>query len=1320
MLGDALAAAIERIGQPVRELQEQPTPVDPPAPPPVVAQKAPETLALPLPVPAPRPAPARAVDPPGRIPSVRVGRAADGATVKEGSYFIAPETDALYQVIDGVPKRVEVKAGRGTTGMFQSHARIIRGLIPIRDAVREILRAQESDRPWEEAQRRLETAYRAFTRRHGPINKLLVSRSEPDEDGDVTERSRRPNIAPMMDDPDCWLIAAIEEYDASTDTATRGPIFTKRVIAPPPERVINSPADALAVVLNESGQVDLDRVAELLGVERSAAIEGLGDTIYLDPETQQWVTDDEYLSGQVQLKLLAAEKAAEGNPAFARNVTALREVQPADLPPSEITARLGAPWIPARDIMQFVIEVMGIEAPIDHTPELATWSVDLSKFRGATATSDWGTPRRHAGLLLEDGLNSRVPQVYDTEISHGVTIAKLNEAATEAAKEKLTAIKDAFAKWIWEDADRAHRLCKIYNETFNDLVPRRFTGQHLFLPGASPAVELRPHQKRGIWRIIASGASYIAHEVGAGKTFLLAGAIMEQRRLGLIDKPIIAVPGHCLAQFAKEFVQLYPNARILVADEQNFTKQKRSRFLGRAATGTWDAIIITHSAFRFIAVPTEFEEGLIKAELASYVALSARVGGEDRVSRKRIERSKEGLEAKLKALKGRTDNMITLAEIGVDQIIVDEAQNFRKLSFSTNMANLKGIDPNGSMMAWDLWLKRNLVAEKQPGRALILSSGTPITNTMGEMFTLLRFMAPEMLERRGIGEFDAWAQTFGDTRTELELQPSGLYKPVTRFSEFVNVPELIAMFRSIADVVQTNDLAEYVKLPAVRTGKRQLITAPASEAFKDYQEQLAERIRLIEARGGQAKKGEDILLSVITDGRHAAIDMRLVDAAIGDEPGNKLNLLIDRAFEIWQATSEIEYLQPGGEPYALPGAAQMIFSDLGTLAAGEKRGFSAYRWIRDRLVKLGVPPHQIAFMQQHKASQAKQKLFDAVNSGAIRFLIGSSETMGTGVNAQTRLAALHHLDVPWLPSQIGQREGRIRRQGNQNDEIDIYAYATLGSLDAQMWQTNERKQRFISAVLAGDRTIRRLADLEADSVNQFAMAKAIASGDQRLMQKAGLEADIARLFRQRDAHLDDQYNVRAHIEEAERQVARAEAMLPKVDADLAVYQDTRGEAFSLMVDGHTYTERKVAGAALLSRLRTLERNRQRGAFPIGIFAGFPLSADVRRRPRLDDVVEYVVDLVIERQTEEKDITIEENMSALGLVQRMERALDFITEERSYWEGRLQSAQRRLADYRPRLGGRFGLQDELDAKRAELEALDDDLRRTTKSPRAVSA
>lgn len=1217
--------------------------------------------------------------------------------VREGSFFF-DNARGLMQIIDGEPVVVKVRKGRSSDGIPEKHVRVIRKLIPIRDAVRAVLKAQELDRPWQDLQVRLRIAWSSFVRDFGPINHTTVSITEDEETGEVRETHRRPNLQPFLDDPDCWLVASIEDYDLDNDTARPGPIFTERVISPPAPPIIMSAADALAVVLNERGRVDLDHIAELLHRDPDDVVAELGSAIFRDPADGSWRTADAYLSGPVRDKLKVAEAAAALDPTYEHNVAALQGVQPADLPPSDITARLGAPWIPAADVVAFVKETMGADIRIHHMPELASWTVEARQLAYlAAGTSEWGTGRRHAGELLADALNSRVPQIFDTIQDGDSERRVLNVVDTEAAKTKLQKIKDAFQSWIWTDPDRTDRLSRVYNDRFNNIAPRRFDGSHLKLPGASGAFALYGHQKRGIWRIVSDGATYLAHAVGAGKTMTIAAAIMEQRRLGLVAKAMLTVPGHCLAQVAREFLALYPNARILVADETNFTKEKRARFLSRAATATWDAIIITHSAFRFIGVPSVFESQMIQDELQLYEDLLTKVDGEDRVSRKRLERLKEGLRERLEALSTRKDDLLTISEIGVDQIIVDEAQEFRKLSFATNMSTLKGVDPNGSQRAWDLYVKSRFIETKNPGRALVLASGTPITNTLGEMFTVQRLMDHAALRERGLHEFDAWASTFGDTTTELELQPSGRYKPVSRFASFVNVPELIAMFRSFADVVMPEDLRDYVKVPAISTGRRQIIASKPTQAFKNYQLQLAARIKAIEERDRPPEPGDDILLSVITDGRHAAIDLRLVDPANDNEPDNKLNNLIGNAFRIWQATASNTYVRPDGEPFDQPGAAQMIFSDLGTISVEASRGFSAYRWIRAELIRLGVPAAEIAFMQDYKKSETKQRLFGDVRTGKVRFLIGSSETMGTGVNAQLRLKALHHLDVPWLPSQIEQREGRIVRQGNQHDEVDIYAYATEGSLDATMWQQNERKARFIAAALSGDTSIRRLEDLGEGQANQFAMAKAIASGDQRLMQKAGLEADIARLERLRAAHVDDQHAVRRQLRDAERDIEISTRRIGEIAQDIARLVPTAGDVFAMTVMGKAFVERKEAGRALMKEILTVVQRQHEGEIVVAAIGGFDLEYSGERFGREG----YRYTTMLMRTGADHEIDLPVTVTPLGAVSRLEHALDDFEGEQERYRQRLADARRRLASYQSRGEGEFAFAGELAEKRRQL-------------------
>jgi N12 class adenine-specific DNA methylase len=1246
---------------------------------------------------------------------VAVGTAAEGANVKEGSYLVIK--GELHQVLDGQPLPVPVKSPTRKEGIPASDATVIRALIPIRDNVRAVIRAQEANESWGQSQIKLKVAYNTFLRVFGPINKTKITERKDEETGEVHETVRRPNLRPFLDDPDVWLVSSIETYDPQTEVATRGPIFSQRVIHPPAEPLITSAADALAVTLGDVGHVDMARIAELLGRSQEETLAELGNTVFRNPElagdvTPGYETSDAYLSGQVRTKLAVAQASAVLDRSYQRNVDALLEVQPVDLMPSEITVKLGAPWVPAEDVQRFCKECIGIETRVRHTVAVASWFVDMHPFLGdAKATSEWGTARRHAGELLTDALNSSIPQIFDVWRDSQGEHRELNATETEAAKEKLAKIKTSFTEWVWTDATRAMRLARIYNDTFNNLVPRSFDGSHLVLPGASSAITLRPHQKRVIWRMICGGV-YMAHAVGAGKTYAMAAGIMEQRRLGLIPMGILTVPGHCLAQASREFLQLYPKASIMVADETNFTKDKRQRFLARATTGVWDAIIITHSAFKKIPAPAWFEREMIEEQIASYEAVMEKVESDDRITLKRLENLKEKLEERLTALSADKDDLVTIAEMGVGQIIVDEAQVFRKLSFGTNMGTLKGIAPEGSQAAWDLFVKARYLRTKHGSRSLVMASGTPVSNTMGELWTLSRYMDPDTLEDRGLHEFDAWASAFGETQTDLELQPSGAYAPMTRFATFVNVPELIAMFRMFADVVTAENLNTLVDLPGVATGRRQVITAPASPAFRDYQRHLASRIHEIQERKSRPQKGDDILLSVITDGRHSSIDMRFVtmdDEAERheNEPGNKLNLMIARMHEIWLETKDRIYHKPDGTPFPIRGATQMMFSDLGTEAAADARGFSAYSWVRSELIRLGVPADQIAFMQDYKKSSAKQALFSDLNSGRKRFVLGSTQTMGTGVNAQTRLIAMHHLDVPWMPSDVEQREGRIKRQGNQNEEVSIYAYATLGSMDATSWQMLERKARFIDLALSGDRTVRKLEDVES-TVNQFAMAKAIASGDARLMQKAGLDARVDQLRRQKAAHFDDQIAVRWRITGVQGTMQDAKERIANIRADIARHVDTRGDAFEMRVGEHVFSERKNAGEALLTQLRHAEKFRKQGEWTAGSVAGFDLRAVGHKVSK-----QYFLSLYLER-AEPRELDVALDLKPLGLISRIEHAMEKFEVELREQVARHDDAERTLPGYQARLGTAFEHAEELALKEAELGALQEDLAKTVAS------
>lgn len=1124
--------------------------------------------------------------------SFQVGRAADGATLKENSYLIIQ--NQLHQIVNHYPVPVTI-ASKDVRGMTKKDEKIVRALIPIRDLVREIIRVQSiahenaDSSAWSHLQAKLKHHWQKFVDKFLPINHQRVSTRTNPTTGKEIITVRHPNLSAFSDDPDTHLVASIEKYDPDTDSAEPGAIFSQRILYPEKIPQIETALDAVSVCLNSIGKFDLDTVCSLAKKDRETIIAELGDTIYPDindPTGTTWALAEEILSGNVREKHTIAKSLASDNPIFSKVAEILENTIPKDLTPSEITMRPGASWIPPKILERFCKEIMGVETEISFIEATETWCLKPEKFlRSADARTKWGTGRRHAGLIFLDLLNSQVPQIYDTVINEkGNRTQVLNQEATEAAKECLNRIQNAFNGWIWTDAERSEELLGIYNHMFNSVVPRTFDGSHLTFPGQSTEITLRPLQKNAVWRIIATGNTYLYHCVGSGKTFTIASAVMEQQRLGLINRPIIVVPNHCLAQFAADFMRLYPKANILVADETHFSKEKRQRFIARMTLNKQDAILISHDAFKLIPAPSAFEMSMIEDEI-SKIELVLSENDNLGMSRKSLEAKKEKLYDHIKKLTEHPkDDMLCFSETGIDQIIADEAHIYRKLSFATRQTTLKGVDPNGSQRSWDMFVKiRYLDTTSQSKRSKILATGTAITNTIGEFYTVFRYMDIETLERQKTASFDAWLSVYGESKTELELQPSGLYKPVTRLMEFVNMADLMASFRNFADIIQKSDLATQVDLPQIKTGKRQIIVSKPSENFQKYKETLASRIRAIEARGGRPEKGDDIILKVIGDGRHAAIDLRLVGFGI-NETENKLNEMIQNVFRIWSDNRYNVYTNPKtGKPYPRTGAAQMIFSDLGTESVAATRGFSAYTWVRQELIRMGIPAEEIVFMQDYKTSSARAQIFTSVNEGRISVLLGSTQTMGTGANAQQRLIALHHLDVPWLVADLIQREGRIERQGNQNDVIDIYAYATRGSVDATSWQRLEQKARFINMAFSGDRSIRRIADI-GDDTTQFAHAKALASGDPKLMRKGLIENELARLNRLLAAHLDRSHLIKSKVLNATKNISSLTRKLEGIREMAEIEEKSDPQTSLVLTNGTQYgadTESlKDAGARL--------------------------------------------------------------------------------------------------------------------------------------------
>ena len=1084
--------------------------------------------------------------------------------IKPNAYTLVNERIAIrdgdqMQVLDGL-----------------SPARVlrIRGLIRVRDAVRRCLRTQmetTDESILEIARLQLNQSYDRFVARSGPI-------------------SERANTAAFRGDPDLPLLLSLEHYDPETKRAAKASIFRERTVQTGRRTIeINTPQDALLVTLSDRGCVDLEHLAGLLHRKPDDFVPDLKGAIFLDPQTHRWETEDQYLSGNVRDKLANAEAAALVDDQFKANVEALKLVQPADLSASEIDGRLGSTWIPAADIEHFATELLGESGvSVSHVPQLGLWVVrgGYGVRLSVANTTEWGTDRRSALELLEDALNLRTPTVYDHDPQAERDV--VNGPATEAARDKQEKIKERFKGWLWQDDERRERLARIYNDEFNNVRLRTFNGDHLSLPGASPAITLHPHQRAAVWRILQTPNCLLAHVVGAGKTYTMVSAAMELKRLGLARKPLFTVPNHMLGQFSSELLTLYPGANILVATKEDFEKQKRQTLMSRIATGNWDAVIVTHSSFEKIPVSRETQEEFIKGELRE-LALAIeqqRKEGDSRIV-KSLERAKKRLESKLKELAAneKKDDGLTFEELGVDRLFVDEAHYFKNLFYISKMTRIAGLPQTASQRAFDMFLKVLHLQRMNSGGGVVFATGTPIANSVAEMYTMQRYLQLTALKALKVDHFDSWAATFGEPVSAMELAPDGSgYRLNTRFARFINVPELMQQFRQVTDI-QTQAMLK-LPVPELRGGKPLVVSAPCSPELRAIVESLVDRAEAL--RTGLVDPREDNMLLVTTDGRKAALDLRLHDPSLPDHPDSKVNKAVELIERRWRDTMEQRL-------------TQLVFCDLSIPTGG--RGFSVYEDMRDKLQVRGIPAEEIAFIQDYDSDEAKLTLFRAVRAGRVRILFGSTQKMGTGANVQERLIALHHLDAPWRPADVEQREGRILRQGNQNAEVQVYRYVTEESFDAYMWQVLETKARFIAQVMTGESDLRRIEDIDGAALT-YAEVKAIASGNPMVIEKASIDAEVARLSRLRSQHGETQFRLRAQIRHLGDEGPRLEKRLDEVRRDVTTRQDRHGDLFSIQLDGQQIRDRGIAGELLLRQAERMKGSRAERQ--VGLFAGFSL------------------------------------------------------------------------------------------------------------------
>jgi N12 class adenine-specific DNA methylase len=960
----------------------------------------------------------------------------------------------------------------------------VKGLCTIRDHARALLDAQLADSDDARLRSLRATLNGAYDRYVAKLGCL----------------STRANALAFRRDPDYPLLLSLEHYDEENDTARKAALFTRRTLTRLAEpATATEPAEALAASIQWRGRVDPAYMAALLAAPEEAVLDALAEAgqVFLDPADGAWKTADEYLSGNVKAKLGQAEMSG---PAYHRNVRALQRVQPEDLLPAAIEPRLGAVWIPAMDVEGFVQQVLGLkDCQVAYSAEAGAWSVTYGEWearQNVKVTQEFGTSRMNGIELVQCALNVQVPTVRDRDPRTDKYFVNPDE--TLAAREKLGLIKERFAQWAFEDMARRERLCRIYNDLFNATRPRHFDGSHLKLPGFSRCYTLHAHQLDAVWRIVQSGNTGLFHVVGAGKTAVCAIASMELRRLGFLNKPCHVVPNHMLAQYTAEFVRLYPNASVLMASKEDLEGDRRRELVSRIATGDWDAVVITHSSFERIKMSPRFTEAFIK-EIIREIEMAVRAEkGHDRSNRivKQLEIMKKNWAVRLESLLSdkKKDDLLTWEQLGIDSLFVDEAHLHKNLYRFTKMTRVAGLPMTSSERAFDLYLKTRYTMQihGHAQRGVVFATATPVANTMAEVHTMMRYLQPRRLEELGLQQFDAWAATFGESVTALEIAPDGSgYRMHTRFARFINVPELMAVFGEVADI-RTAEMLD-LPVPKLRGGKARIVACPASTALKAFVQTLVKRAEAI--RNGTVQPHQDNMLAITTDGRKAALDFRLVAPGARFDENGKGAACVREVLAIWQRTSAWK-------------GTQLVFCDLSSPKGGA--GFSVYDDLRLRLVEAGIPDKEIAFVHDAQTDVQKAALFKAVREGRVRVLLGSTAKMGVGTNVQTLLVALHHLDAPWRPCDVEQREGRILRQGNECEEVEIFRYVTEGSFDSYMWQTLETKMRFIAQVMKGDKGIRSLEDVELAALS-YAEVKALASGNPLVIEKSGVDAEVAKL-----------------------------------------------------------------------------------------------------------------------------------------------------------------------------------------------------------------
>ena len=1062
----------------------------------------------------------------------------------------------------------------------------VKGLIEIRDCVRTLLEYQTEDYPDEDIKReqvKLNQLYDRFTKKYGLINS-------------------RGNNSAFSNDSSYYLLCSLEILDENGNLARKADMFTKRTIKPKTEITsVDNANDALIVSLSEKARVDITFMQQLCGKNMDEMLKELEGEIFNVPEygePNHWVTADEYLSGNVREKLKVAEKFAETDESFNVNVKYLKEVQPKDLSASEISVRLGSTWIPPEDIKVFIEYLLNPSnyacqnINVHYNEATSEWWIEGKNYDkyNIKATNTYGTGRASAYKIIEDSLNLKDTRIYDYyEDENGKRVAELNKKETAIAQAKQEQIKLAFEEWIWKDPERRERLTKFYNERFNSIRPREYDGSHISFDGMNPEITLRKHQVNAIARILYGGNTLLAHEVGAGKTFEMVAAAMESKRLGLCNKSLFVVPNHIVEQFGQEFLQLYPSANVLVTTKKDFETANRKKFCSRIATGDYDAIIISHSQFEKIPMSVERQVTIIQKQIEDITLgiQDLKNNNGERFSIKQMEKTKKSLETRLAKLNdtSRKDDVVTFEELGVDRIFVDEAHYYKNLFLYTKMRNVGGIAQTEAQKSSDLFMKCRYLDELTGGKGVIFATGTPISNSMVELYTMQRYLQYGELEKRHLQQFDAWASTFGETVTAIELSPEGTgYRAKTRFAKFFNLPELMALFKEVADI-QTSEM---LNLPVPKANYHNVVIEP-SEIQKELVKDLSERAEKI--RNRMVDSSVDNMLKITNDGRKLALDQRLTNDMLEDFEHSKVATCADNIYSIWDKTSEDK-------------SAQLVFCDLSTPHNDGK--FNVYDDLKTKLIDRGIPEEEIAFIHDANTDARKQELFNKVRRGQVRVLIGSTQKMGAGTNCQDRLIALHDLDCPWRPSDLIQRSGRIIRQGNKNPEVDIYRYVTEGTFDAYLYQLVENKQRFISQIMTSKTPVRFAEDIDETALS-YAEIKALAAGNPDIIEKTELDTQVAKLKLLKQNYLSEKYALEDKvIKYYPNEIKRLENRIEDMKEDIEVFNNnnTPDNSFEKMnIKGTDFTERKEAGEKIIEICKSMTNPEP---LEIGEYKGFKI------------------------------------------------------------------------------------------------------------------